>query len=102
MTIKNIITVPQNDNKFGLDARVNAIQIALHLFGLLSKKCIKHTNDPQNYIPNYEESVTGLNKLQNKFYEVFATMNNDIPEPNPYPCFNIESRSITNSPANIS
>jgi 2-hydroxy-3-keto-5-methylthiopentenyl-1-phosphate phosphatase len=78
-----MMIVPQNDIRFGLEDRVNARYTALHLFGFDRRKCIRQINEPSNYIPYYEDNVTGLNKLQNKFYDVFATMNKDIPEPRP-------------------
>jgi hypothetical protein len=81
--MKNMIKVPQNESIFGLVVRVKAKYIALHLLGLVTKKWIKQINEPSNSIPNSEESVTGLNKLQNSFYDVFATRNKEIPEPRP-------------------
>lgn len=55
--------------------------------------------DPSNSIPYYDERVTGLKRLQNKFYDVFATMNKEMPDPNPYPFLSIESSKITITPA---
>ena len=81
--MKKIKRVPQKDNKLGEEERVKARNIALHLFGLDRRKCTKQINDPSNSIPYSEESVTGLNKLQKIFSEVFATMNKEIPDPRP-------------------
>lgn len=72
------------------------------MLGFVSKKWIKQIKDPSNYIPYYDERVTGLNKLQNKFSEVLATINKEIPDPRPYPCLSIESKRITITPENKS
>ena len=69
--MKNMTKVPQNESIFGLVVRVKAKYIALHLLGLVTKKWTKHINEPSNSIPYSEESVTGLNKLQKSFYDVF-------------------------------
>lgn len=81
--MKKISRVPQKDNKLGLDVLVNAIYIALHLFGFVTKKWVKQMKEPSNSIPYSDERVTGLNKLQKRFYEVLATIKRDIPEPSP-------------------
>lgn len=38
---------------------------------------------PSNYTPNSDDIVTGLNANQKMTYDVFATINNEIPEPKP-------------------
>lgn len=102
MTIKKINKVPQNDSKFGDDDLVKAKYTALHFDGFVTKKWIKQIKDPSNSMPNSEDSVIGENRDQTIFYEVFATIKREIPDPNPYPSFNIESNKITITPANIS
>ena len=81
--MKKIKMVPQKDSKLGEEERVNARNTALHLLGFEIRKCTKQINDPSNSIPYSEESVTGLNKLQKIFSEVFATINKEIPDPRP-------------------
>lgn len=83
MTIKKINKVPQNANKLGDDDLVKAKYIAPHFDGFVTKKWIRHIKDPSNYIPYYDERVIGDNRDQIIFYEVFATMNKEIPEPRP-------------------
>lgn len=53
-------------------------------------------------MPYSDVNVTGLNKFQNIYSDVFATMNNDIPEPKPYPDFSTSSSNMTMNPAPIS
>lgn len=100
--MKNISNVPLKAIRFGEEVRVKAKYTADHFEGFVIKKCTKQTNEPQNYIPYSDAKVIGENNDQKIFYDVFATMNSEIPEPSPYPSFSIESKSITMTPANIS
>lgn len=81
--MKKIKTVPKNWLKFGLLGLVKAWYKALVFEGLVIKKWIKEIKQPWNYTPYSEDKVTGLNICQNIVYDVFATINNEIPDPKP-------------------
>ena len=81
--MKKMRSVPKKEDILGLDTLVNAWTSALHLLGFVMRKWTKQINDPSNSIPYSDVNVTGLNKFQKIYYEVFATMNSEIPDPNP-------------------
>lgn len=83
MIMQKINKVPQNMLRFGLFGRVNAWYKALVLEGLVIKKWTRQIKHPSNSTPYSDERVTGLNICQNITYDVFATINNEIPDPKP-------------------
>ncbi len=95
-------TEPANWERLKAFVRVKAWWMAYQIVFFVNRKWTSATNAPQNYTPNYEVIVTGLNANQSRFYEILATKNRLIPEPNPYPLVSIPSSNITITPAPMS
>ena len=53
-------------------------------------------------MPYSDLIVIGLKERQTMFYDIFTAMNNETPEPSPYPFCNISSRRMTMNPEAVS
>ena len=55
---------------------------------------------PSNSVDPSDLIVIGLNDFQIMVSHTFVAINNEIPDPIPYPDYNISSSMITTNPAN--
>ena len=56
---------------------------------------------PSNSVPLSLEIVMGENDFHRMFSLTFVAINREIPDPNPYPFYNISSSIVTMTPANV-
>ncbi len=68
---------------------------AVSLLLLVNNKWIKAINAPSNSTPFSVLIVIGDNAFQNIISQMLVAINNDIPEPIPYPFYNISSKYNT-------
>jgi hypothetical protein len=68
--------------------------------GFVAKRWKKAIIAPSNSVPDSVFIVIGLKALHKIFSQRFVAMNNDIPEPKPYPFYIISSSIMTIIPAN--
>lgn len=55
--------------------------------------------DPSNSVPPSDLIVTGEKHFHKIFSQILVAKNKEVPEPIPYPAYNISSRRMTTIPA---
>jgi len=87
---------------FGACVRYKASLRACTLFVLVTIKCTSAINAPSNSTPLAAVIVVGLIALHTIFSQILVAINNEIPDPSPYPFYKNSSSRITTNPANDS
>ena len=76
--------------KFGAFDLKNAWYKAPALFYLINKEWINAIIDPSNSVPDSVFIVIGENDFHKIFSQTLQAINNDIPDPIPYPSYKIK------------